>query len=249
MAGDGVRAEERSARSPAALRLSVVIPAFNEEALVDALLGRVTEALQGWDAEVVAVDDGSTDGTFPALQAWSRRDARIRVLRHGENRGKAAAIRSALAELRGELVLIQDADLEYSPGDYGALLAPFEDPSVEAVYGSRFLQRTWPSRMAAPNWIANRVFSAAANALYRGRLTDEGTGIKAFRAEVLRTAGIASSRFEFCPEITAKLLKRGARIVEVPIAYSARARGEGKKPGLLDGLAVLWTLVKYRFME
>jgi dolichol-phosphate mannosyltransferase len=144
-------------------------------------------------------------------------------------------------------VLVQDADLEYSPQDYGQMLAPFGDPAVQAVYGSRFLLRRWPERMKVANWAANKLFVATTNLLYGSALTDEGTGYKAIRRELLQDLEIASSRFEFCPEVTAKLLRRGVRILEVPVSYSARDRKQGKKPGFRDGLSVLWTLVRLRF--
>src|SRR5512142_2499402 len=140
-------------------RLSILIPTYNEARLVGRVLDEVLEASGPLDAEIVLVDDGSTDGTADIVEERGRRDGRLRVVRHLLNLGKAAAIRSALAHATGALVLVQDADLEYSPADYDALLAPFADPTVQAVYGSRFLRRAWPENMRVPNWIANKVFA------------------------------------------------------------------------------------------
>lgn len=235
-----------SGRARPSLRVSVVIPAFDEEAVIGRLIEEVAAAIRGWDAEILAVDDGSSDGTGAVLASCATVERRLRVLHHGSNLGKAAAIRTALAHATGDVVLVQDADLEYSPRDYAALLAPFADPGVEAVYGSRFLLRPWPSGMAVANWMANKLFVGLTNLLYGSALTDEGTGYKVFRRRAIEAAGIASSRFEFCPEITAKLLRRGARIVEVPVSYEARSREGGKKPGVRDGVAVLWALLRYR---
>lgn len=227
--------------------VSVVIPAFNEESVIARVLDEVRAVTGTLAGEIVVVDDGSTDGTREVLERYVSGVAGVHVIRHPVNRGKAAAIRSALAHVRGDLVLVQDADLEYSPQDYGRLLAPFCDPAVQVVYGSRFLERHWPAKMKVANWVANKVFVAATNALYGSELTDEGTGYKVIRRETLQGIGIASSRFEFCPEVTAKLLRKGVRIVEVPVSYCARDRAAGKKPGLRDGIAVLWKLVSLRF--
>lgn len=230
----------------AAKGVSIVIPVYNERSVIGDVVDAVTASATALRAEVLVVDDGSTDGTGELLDECVKSGSGIQLLRHPVNRGKAAAIRTALGRATGDVVLIQDADLEYSPRDYGRLLAPFCDPEVQAVYGSRFLDRAWPTGMKVANWVANRVFAATANLLYGAALTDEGTGYKAIRRQLLLELGIATSRFEFCPEVTAKLLLRGARIVEVPVSYAARDRSEGKKPGLLDGLAVLWTLLRLR---
>ncbi len=229
------------------MRISIVIPVFNELSIIAAVLEQVREAARPHRAEILVVDDGSTDGTGEILEGLAAAGGGIQLLRHRSNLGKARAIRTGLARAQGDVVLVQDADLEYSPADYGRMLAPFEDPAVQAVYGSRFLTRAWPAKMRVANWLANKVFVTATNALYGSALTDEGTAYKAFRRELLRSFHIESSRFEFCPEVTAKILKRGIRIVEVPVEYRARERKEGKKPGFADGLAVLWTILKHRF--
>lgn len=228
------------------LSVSILVPAFNEERLIGRVLEEVLAASAALDAEVIVVDDGSADRTPLIVGDLGRGHPRLLLVRHEANRGKAAALRSALAHATGDVVLVQDADLEYSPGDYGRLLAPFADPAVQAVYGSRFLGVRWPAGMAAGNWLANKVFVLVTNGLFGSALTDEGTAYKAFRRPVLEALGIESSRFEFCPEVTAKLLARGVRIVEVPVSYRARARRDGKKPGVRDGLSVLWTLLRYR---
>lgn len=235
------------AANASAPTVSIIVPVYNEKDVLGDVLAQVRSAARALGGELLVVDDGSTDGTRELLDAFERSDPGVHLIRHTANHGKAAAIRSALARARGDVVLIQDADLEYSPQDYGRMLAPFGDPGVQAVYGSRFLGRRWPAKMKVANWVANKVFAATANLLYGSSLTDEGTAYKAVRRELLQSIEIASSRFEFCPEVTAKLLRRGVRIVEVPVSYSARDRKEGKKPGLRDGVAVLWTLVRLRF--
>ena len=163
------------------------------------------------------------------------------------NSGKASAIKAALKVAEGDIVLIQDADLEYSPDDYSKILSLFTDESTKVVYGSRFMRRPWPENMKIPHWIANKVFTFLVNLLYGANITDEGTCYKAFRRDLLQSIEIRSSGFEFCPEVTAKLLKQGISIKEVPVSYRARDKKEGKKPGIADGLSILWTIIKYRF--
>jgi glycosyltransferase involved in cell wall biosynthesis len=227
--------------------VTIIIPVYNERRSFSRLLDMVLASDTGpFNKEIIVVDDASTDG-FPDLLPEQRAGHDIRMIRHAANAGKAASIRTALTSATGDIVLIQDGDLEYSPGDYAALLSPFSDPLVDAVYGSRFLTRSWPSRMRTVNWVANKIFTNLVNMLYRARLTDEGTAYKVFRRTTLDTIAIESSGFEFCPEVTVKLLTRKARIVEVPIAYTARSKGEGKKPNVLDGVMILWTIIRYRF--
>jgi dolichol-phosphate mannosyltransferase len=168
----------------------------------------------------------------------------IRVVRQPRNMGKGAAIRRGLEMATGDIVLIQDADLEYDPADYPKLIAPILSGEAQVVYGTRaprFEGMRWPHR--AFNWIAARL----ANLLFRGSITDEATCYKVFRTEVIRSIPLKCERFEFCPEVTAKVLKRGLAIREVPISYQARAVGAGKKIRWWDGVIALWTLVKYRF--
>lgn len=225
--------------------VSVIIPAFNEASTIAQVIHAV--AATGLVAEILVVDDGSTDAT--AARAATA-DRRVRVLRHDHNRGKGAAMHTGIAAATGELILVQDADLEYSPGDYAALLAPFsrpESPRVDAVYGSRNLQRN-PKSSQLFYW-GGRYLSWLTNLLYGSRLTDVTTGYKIVRTSVLRDLGLRCPGFEFCPELTARLLRRGIRIVEVPIGYRPRSRAEGKKIRLRDGLRATWTLVALRMRE
>lgn len=227
--------------------LTVIIPAYNERNLVLQVIDRVLSSdTSPFAKEIIVVDDGSTDGTGEVLRPLYEKGL-FRLITIPENRGKTFAIRIALREAKGDIVLIQDADLEYSPSDYRKLLEPFREDAVQAVYGSRFLNRRWPANMKPLYWFANRTFTFVTNLLYDARITDEGTAYKVFRREVLQEIDITGSGFEFCPEVTAKLLLRGIRIVDVPISYLARDRKEGKKPLFIDGVRILWALVKYRF--
>jgi dolichol-phosphate mannosyltransferase len=199
------------------------------------------------DKEVVVVDDGSRDGTCDVLAALAK-TLPIRVVFHPENRGKGAAIRTALAEARGEIVIIQDADLEYDPGEYPKLIAPIVAGETNVVYGSRYLSKDNPLPLThfkvavlGLNWLAN--------ALYGTNLTDEATCYKVFRTSLLKAIPLRCERFEFCPEVTAKVAKRGERIVELPISYHFRTRGEGKKIGWKDGIEAFATLLRYRFTD
>ena len=230
--------------------VTVIIPIYNEKTSLSLLLSEVLAAdTSPYKKEILIVDDGSTDGSSEIMDTSILRDPRITIFHHPSNIGKAAAIKTGLQAAKGDIILIQDGDLEYSPHDYPRLLAPFSDPAVEAVYGSRFLGTFWPANMQAANWVANRIFTGTVNLLYRSHITDEGTAYKAFRRKTLVELGIESSGFEFCPEVTSKILKKGIKIIEVPISYKARTRSEGKKPGIFDGLKILWTIIKCRFRK
>ncbi len=227
--------------------LTVIIPVYNERDTILGVLSRVRSAdTLHHEKEIIIVDDASTDGTSELLDEFST-DSVIKVIHLPVNSGKASAIKAALKIANGDLVLIQDADLEYSQDDYSKILSLFTDESTKVVYGSRFIRRPWPENMRIPHWTANKIFTFLVNLLYGAKITDEGTAYKAFRRDTLQSLEICSSGFEFCPEVTAKLLKQGVAIKEVPISYSARNKKEGKKPGFLDGIKVLWTIIKYRF--
>ena len=230
------------------MRLSILIPAYQEEATIGEILRRVaavdTTPL-GFDKEIVVCDDGSKDRTFELATAQAAADPSIRVVRHPENRGKGAAIRTALAAATGDYCLIQDADLEYEVTDYPALLSEVTK-GADVVYGSRFLANPRPTGMATANFVANRMLTVTANLLYGLSITDEATCFKLFRTDLLRALDLQCTGFEFCPEVTAKLGRRNIKIVEVPIAYSARAIAEGKKVRWTDGVEAMWVLVKHR---
>lgn len=228
--------------------LSIIIPAYQEERTIAEVLRRVaavdTESA-GFDKEILVCDDGSSDGTVALVEEAARGEPRIRLLRHERNRGKGAAIRTALAAAKGDYVLIQDADLEYEVDDYPALLGPLRD-GARVVYGSRFLTAERPEGMRTPNYVANRMLTIAANLLYGLGISDEATCFKVFETELLRSLELECEGFEFCPEVTAKLGLAGADIVEVPIQYRARNVEEGKKVRWTDGVEALWVLCKHR---
>lgn len=230
------------------MKLSIIIPVYDEKSTILQILDRVAEAPLPKEItakEIIAVDDGSTDGTRELLEK-ARRDG-VTVLLHDKNRGKGAAIRTALERADGDIILIQDADLEYDPRDYPTLLTPIIENRVKVVYGSRFIG----SRMAMFFWhmLANKMLTLMTNILYDAILSDMETGYKAFRADVIKSIPLHSRRFDFEPEITAKVLKRGNRIYEVPISYFGREYREGKKIGLKDGFVAVWTLLKYRIVD
>ena len=199
------------------------------------------------DMEVVVVDDGSRDGTREVLADLARR-LPIRAFFHERNRGKGAAIRTALAEAKGEIVIIQDADLEYDPEDYPRLIEPIVQGTTNVVYGSRYLSHQNPLPLTHFK-VAVLLLNAMANILYGTRLTDEATCYKVFRTSLLKSLPLRCERFEFCPEVTAKVAKRGERILELPIRYHYRTRAQGKKIGWRDGFEAIWTLIRYRFAD
>jgi dolichol-phosphate mannosyltransferase len=229
------------------MKLSIVIPAYNEATTIAYVVEQVVKVEIGnVEKEIIIVNDGSTDGTRAALaELGDRWPNSLKIVHHEQNQGKGAAIRTAMAHVTGDVVITQDADLEYDPQDYAALLVPFEDPAVQVVYGSRNM-RANPRSSWSFYW-GGRLLSWVANLLYGSRITDEATGYKLFRADLLRNLNLQPTRFEFCPEVTGKLLRRGIKIHEVPISYRPRSAAEGKKIGWHDGLTAIWTLIKYRF--
>lgn len=226
------------------MKLSIIVPVYNEETTLEEIIKRIRAT--GLAYEIIAVDDGSTDQS-PAIltKLENSGEPPLRLLRHKRNRGKGAAMRTGLDAVAGDLVLVQDADLEYDPADYAALLAPFADSPVEVVYGSRNLQRN-PRSSWSFYW-GGRLLSWIANGLYGSHITDEATGYKVIKTDLLRDLGLETDGFEFCPEVTGKLLQRGVDIHEVPISYYPRSWDQGKKIQWFDGVIAIWTLVKYRF--
>lgn len=231
------------------MRVSILIPVFQEEATIGELLGRVLAcdvASEGFDSEILICDDGSTDGTLEAIRKVTSEVPAMRVFVHERNRGKGAAIRTLLEHATGDVVMVQDADLEYEVDDCLRLLRRFRE-GCDAVYGSRFIQTAYPSGMKLPNWVANRVLTATANLLYGLRITDEATCLKLIRTDVLREMKLECERFEFCPEVTAKLGRMGVRIAEVPVRYHARDVANGKKVRWQDGFSAMAVLLRQRW--
>jgi glycosyltransferase involved in cell wall biosynthesis len=228
------------------MKLSIVMPVYNEHATIEEILRRV-EAV-GLADEIVIVDDGSTDGTRELLHELASKYPITNLIMHQHNQGKGAAVRTGIQAARGELILIQDADLEYDPRDYPSLLKPIEEGVADVVYGSRFLGAPRRSTMFW-HMIANKLLTLFTNILYNSILSDMETGYKLFKSEVIKSIPLRARRFDFEPEVTAKLLKRRIRIFEVPISFYPREYSEGKKIGLRDAFEAAWTLFKYRFVD
>jgi glycosyltransferase involved in cell wall biosynthesis len=224
--------------------LTVVMPVYNERATLDEIVGRVLEVPVR--KELIAVDDASTDGTRERLVDLGR-ERGFKVLLQERNKGKGAAVRRGIAEASGDIVVIQDADLEYSPEEYPELLELIVRGKADAVYGSRFIGRH--RCFLFTHYLANLFLNLVTNVLYNTTMTDMETCLKAVRADVLRSLRLRSDRFGIEPEITAKLFKANARVYEVPITYDGRDYSEGKKITWRDGLPALWTLIKYRFVD
>ena len=223
--------------------LSVIVPVFNERVTVAEVIRRIRAVEVPVDVEVIVVDDGSSDGTDKVLTALG--DSTVRVLTHPVNQGKGAAIRTGMASARGDLLLIQDADLEYDPADWPRLLEPILRGKARGVYGSRFTGER--KNMMPLHWIGNRFLSLVTNLLYSSTMSDMETCYKLFDRRVLEGITVESDKFDFEPEITAKVLRRGFRIYEVPISYAGREASEGKKITWRDGMGALRALIKYRF--
>jgi dolichol-phosphate mannosyltransferase len=228
------------------MKVSIVLPVYNEFATLRAVIDRVLAAPlpSGCTREVVVVDDGSTDGTTAILDSY-RQDGIVVGHTSVLNFGKGTAVRIGFKLATGDVIIIQDGDLEYDPNDFSALLTPIVSGEADVVYGSRFLGE--PKGMAFKNLIANRILTEAANLLFGAGITDEATAYKAFRVPVLRQMTLTAKGFELCPELTAKVCRLGYRIHEVPITYNARGIADGKKIRARDGFDALWTLIRYRF--
>ena len=227
------------------MKLSVLIPVYNEQDTVLEVIGRVQAT--GLADEIVVVDDGSKDHTREVLANIDGKGG-VRVILHEANAGKGAALRTAMQSATGDVLLVQDADLEYDPSEYAGLLAPIEAGKADVVYGSRFLGKS-PEGILIQSLIANKVLTLMTNVLYRNALTDMETCYKVFRREVLTGIELRANRFDFEPEFTAKVLKAGHHIFEVPISFNPREYGEGKKIGPWDGVVAVWSLIKYRFVD
>jgi len=227
------------------MKVSVVIPVYNEINTIREIVDRVQRT--GIPEEIVIVDDGSKDGTRDLLKEMDGKGG-VRVVLHEKNQGKGAAVVTGIGHATGDVLLVQDADLEYDPRDYPALLKPIQEGIAQVVYGSRFLGAPRRSTMFW-HMVANKMLTLMTNILYNNILTDMETGYKVFRREVVENMTIHARRFDFEPEFTAKILKRKYRIFEVPITFNPRDYNEGKKIKLKDAFEAVWTLIKYRFVD
>jgi len=227
------------------MKLSVIIPVYNEAKTIQEIIRRVQAT--GLADEILAIDDGSTDGSRDIL-ANIGTIANVKVIYHEHNQGKGKAVRTGIQNASGDLIIIQDADLEYDPREYPNLLRPIQEGIADIVYGSRFLGA---GRRPVLFWnmVANKILTLVTNILYNNILTDMETGYKLFRREVVQNMTLHAHGFEFEPEFTAKILKSKARIYEVPITFNPRDYSEGKKIKMRDAFIAMWTLIKYRFVD
>lgn len=227
------------------MELTVIMPVFNEEKTLEEIVRRVKDT--GLVNEILIVDDGSTDGTKEILNRLSA-DPVIRVITSEKNEGKGAAVRKGILAAKSEYAIIQDADLEYNPRNYAVLMQPIQDGIADVVYGSRFLGAA-RRPILFWNMVANKILTLTTNILYNNILSDMETGYKLFKVSMIREIPLHAHSFDFEPEFTAKILKRGFRIYEVPIEFTPRYYHEGKKIKASDGIIAFWTLLKYRFVD
>ncbi len=225
------------------MKLSVIIPVYNEKATIRELLERVRAV--DIDKEIIIVDDCSTDGTREILK--EEEDKGEKVFFQQKNMGKGAALRTGLQQASGDYIIVQDADLEYDPRDYQRLLQPLIEGKADVVYGSRFSGEQ--KDKLSLHWLGNKLLTSLTNLLYHSNISDMETCYKVWRAEIIKNIPIKSNRFNFEPEVTAKVRKRGIRIYEVPISYLGRRYYQGKKIKWVDGFSAVWALIKYRFVD
>ncbi|MFQ5531608.1 MAG: glycosyltransferase family 2 protein [Candidatus Nanoarchaeia archaeon] len=234
------------------IKLSVIIPAYNEIKTIKEIIKQVKAVKI--PKEIIIIDDFSTDGTREYLKKL--KDSKIKTLFHDKNYGKSHALRTGIEKANGDIIIIQDADLEYDPKDYIKLIKPIQEGKSKVVYGTRFPKKKGhPSLLHPyqslfnPFYFGNKILTTMANILYNTNITDEPTCYKVFDSKVLKSINLKSERFEFCPEVTAKVRKKGYKIYEVPINYNPRSVEEGKKINWKDGIEAIWTLIKYRFVD
>jgi glycosyltransferase involved in cell wall biosynthesis len=227
------------------MKLSIIIPVYNEIKTIEEIIQRVEAT--GLADEILAIDDGSSDGSRELLVKISK-EGKVKVICHDHNQGKGKAVRTGIQNSTGDLILIQDADLEYDPREYPNLLKPIQEGIADVVYGSRFLGA---GRRPVLFWnmVANKILTLVTNILYNNILTDMETGYKMFRRQVVQDLPLHAHGFEFEPEFTAKILKRKVRLYEIPIAFNPRDYSEGKKIKMKDAFIAMWTLIKYRFID
>jgi len=226
------------------MKLSIIIPVYNEEKTLLELLKRVEKVELPVKKEIIIVDDGSKDNTRNVLEKLNKH----KIFYHEKNKGKGAAIKTALKYVTGDIIIIQDADLEYNPEDYNQLIKPIVNGDYDVVYGSRFLGDRSGFNLPSHYW-GNKILTFITVLIYGKKITDMETCYKVIKKEVIKNINIRSDRFNFEPEITSKILKKGYKIKELPINYVARSFKDGKKLTLLDGIIALWSLIKYRFID
>lgn len=230
-------------------KLSIVVPVYNEEKTVALILKKIFEVDFGkTDLEVIVVNDGSKDKTLEILEKLKKKYS-IKLVTYKDNRGKSSALREGFKHVTGDVVTVQDGDLEYSPRDFNKMLKKMLEDDVFVVYGSRRLDKTNVQYSGLSFFMGGLILTYMVNILYGSNITDEPTCYKMFESKLLRSIKLESKRFEFCPEVTAKVLKRGVKIYEVPISYHPRNVVEGKKIKLKDFFEAVWVLIKYRFVD
>lgn len=230
-------------------KLSILIPVYNEVKHLEEVLQKVESVDLGYiEKEIILVDDGSTDGTRELLSKLEESN-KYKIYYHAKNMGKGAALRTGLSYFTGDIVLVQDADLEYDPNEYPRFLEPFKNNEADIVYGSRLSDETNKENFLIKSLLANKFLTLLTNILYGSKITDMETCYKIFRADVIKNINIKSNRFDFEPEISAKIMKRKHKLIEMPIKYDGRDYSEGKKIGWKDGVQAIWTLILYRFTD
>ena len=228
-------------------KVSILIPVYNEKQTLEKLLEKVEEApFAGLEKEIILVDDCSTDGTKDILKNFENK---YKVLYHDVNQGKGAALRTGFSAVTGDIAVIQDADLEYDPKDYDGVLQLILNDEADVAYGSRFLDLTQSKTVVKINFLANKMLTLMTNILFGSKLTDMETCYKAFKTEFIKGITIKSDRFDFEPEITAKMFKKKARIKEAPISYKGRTFEEGKKVSMIDGIHAVIALIRFKFTD
>lgn len=229
------------------MKISIIIPCYNEKKTILSLIKKVEDVdLGNIEKEIIIIDDFSSDGTRELIQD---RLKKYKLIFHNKNLGKGSALRTGFKHITGDIIIIQDADLEYDPNDYKNLIQPIIDKKYKVVYGSRERNKQNKTHSGLSFYLGGRVLTWLTNLLYRSELTDEPTCYKVFDKNLLLSIPLKCKKFEFCPEITAKILKKGIEIKEIPISYCPRTSKEGKKIKFRDGVEAVWTLLKYRFIN